>query len=388
MGDLAVAHGFYGADAGLEGGSESLVVSDPEEAFLFQILPDDTGTSAIWVAQRVPDDHVGVVANMFTVRDVDLTDTTNFLGSSNMHSIAQKHGWWDPSMGLLDFTATFSDGEYASQYYSGRRMWRFFGLSAPSIALNDTYTNLKYDRVYPATLVPDRKITPQDFMKWHRDYYQGTKYDMTQGLAAGPWGNPDRWGTYGVGVQGNWERSIGIYRTASAHVTQSRSWMPPTQGGVLWFAAAQPITSVFIPYSMGVSAVLPAHSRGDPDHLDRSSAYWAFRYVFNVAKFKFNYMYQEISAVQTSLENKGKELVAFLDQHYKTENITEAYITNAQHVVSDFWTLPDTLICKYADGYNTPPYPDWWLTAVGYAAGPPPPPPNRFGSYYTTPLGY
>lgn len=116
MGDLATEYGFYGVSVGIEVGAESLIVNDPEEVFVFHILPDDTGTSAVWIAQRVPDNHVAVVANMFVVRLVNLSDTFNFLGSENMFEIAKKHGLWNESMGLLDFTATFSDGEYGYRF--------------------------------------------------------------------------------------------------------------------------------------------------------------------------------------------------------------------------------------------------------------------------------
>lgn len=45
-------------------------MTDPDEAWVFHILSDDTTKSAVWAAQRVPDDHVSVVANQFVISEV------------------------------------------------------------------------------------------------------------------------------------------------------------------------------------------------------------------------------------------------------------------------------------------------------------------------------
>ena len=44
---------------------------------------------------RVPEEHITVVANGFVIRNVDLRDVDNFLGSSNMQDVAVKNGLWD-----------------------------------------------------------------------------------------------------------------------------------------------------------------------------------------------------------------------------------------------------------------------------------------------------
>lgn len=130
MGELAVQYGFYSADWSItplfgenlpkgEGG-EALTVIDPEEAWMFHIIPDDTGSSAIWVAQRVPDSHISVVSNGFVIGDVD-PNSPDFLYSPNLWSVARRLGWWSPSESpLLNFKKTYAPERYHPNYVNQR----------------------------------------------------------------------------------------------------------------------------------------------------------------------------------------------------------------------------------------------------------------------------
>ena len=55
MGRLAEEHGFAGNGPELSGSAESLALIDAEEAWVMHLMPDQTGASAIWAAQRVPE---------------------------------------------------------------------------------------------------------------------------------------------------------------------------------------------------------------------------------------------------------------------------------------------------------------------------------------------
>ncbi len=69
---------------------------------MFHIVPDDTGASAVWVAQRVPDNHVAVVANQFVIREV-IPGHPDFMYSDSLYDVAKKLGWWNEDDGALNF---------------------------------------------------------------------------------------------------------------------------------------------------------------------------------------------------------------------------------------------------------------------------------------------
>ena len=143
--------------------------------------PDDTGTSAVWVAQRVPNDHISVVANAFVIRKVE-PKSPDFLYSDNLWDVAQRLGWWSSADGLLDFRAVYGAIRMRPNYNS-RRVWRILSLAAPSLNLPATVDPLGDG--LPFSVKVDKKLSTADLMRYQRDHFEGTPFSTTVGLAGG-----------------------------------------------------------------------------------------------------------------------------------------------------------------------------------------------------------
>jgi len=434
MGRLAVDMGFYGAGM-FEGSAESLIVTDKEEVWVFHILPDPTGTSAIWAAQRVPDDEFVVVANAFIIREIDPNDDENFMYSESVYTVAKDLGWWSSSSSssssgnnLLDFTALYSDGEYSNKYYSGRRAWGVFHLFAPSLALSSEYKEWRISKPYPVSAKPDRLIDLKDVVRAMRYFYEDTPYSQAGSsskliLAGGPWKSPDHVsGGYSTTttpsdtdtVGGNWERTIGLYRSSDTYISQSRNWLPDSVGGVLWYGAYAAPYTIYTPFAVGIKS-LPSVTLGHHMNLDKNTLFWANRYLGNYVQLKWDIMMKEVVAFQDSMLQKNIVLQNTIDQSFISavknnsggNTILDSYNRNAIVIVEETWKLCDHLMFKYADGQvhstdnnpmgthttprkfdskgvtqenadivDKPGYPIDWLNAVGFTTDGPPPPPS------------
>lgn len=168
------------------------------------------------MAQRVPDDHISVVANSFIIRDIN-PNSPDFMISPNLYDVAIRLGWYNPHLGKpLDFLKTFAPSRYHPNY-SYNRVWRVMSLASPSSQL-PPFTNIWGDD-YPFSVPVDNPLTPQDLMRYQRDHFEGTIFDTTQGLAAGPYGDPNRydpgaWGDMTVWdtLEGEFPRTISLFR--------------------------------------------------------------------------------------------------------------------------------------------------------------------------------
>ncbi|MEM4724722.1 MAG: C69 family dipeptidase [Candidatus Hadarchaeum sp.] len=371
MGELAEKYGY--ADAG-----ECLTVIDPNEAWVFEIFgpgpfwtPDSGKPGAVWVAQRVPDDEVFVSANRSRIGEIDLSRPDWFMASSNIYSLAQEMGWWDPNSGV-PFRVYEIYGPKDS-FYNSRREWRVFDLIAPSKGFDP------WARRYPFSVKPDQKLSVADLMKINRDHYEGTDFDLTKGLAAGPYENPNRWPT----SPDRWERAISMFRCSYSFVAQCRSWLPNHIGGVLWFGLHAPSTTCYIPIYCGVTALPQSLQIRDPFKFSRDSAWWAFAFVHNYANLWWNLIIKDIQALQYKFEREFLAMqpaieTAAVSLYQNDPALARTFLTNycvdaINRVVSAWWDLADALVSKYHDGYiwadnkrTAIGYPNWWLEAVDF----------------------
>ncbi|NCC24216.1 MAG: dipeptidase [Deltaproteobacteria bacterium] len=390
MGELIMTYGYYGT-------GETLLVGDPDEGWVMEMCGYDMdGTDGVWVAQRVPDDGFFVAANQFRIREVK-EDAEDMMYSPNIFEVAKAKGWWKSEDGPLDWTAVYGDGEFHHPYYSLRRVWRAQSLVAPSLKLSP-WVEDALTKAYPFSIRPDNKLDVRDVMRIHRDVYEGTEFDLSKGLAAGPFSDPVRFeggaeatmgDQSGPSVNGAFERPLSIYRCVYAYVCQARKDLPDAIGGVIWFGPDRPATSVLMPFYPGAGNLPDSLQRGNPLVFDRGSMWTAFNYVANYAGLKYSYMIKDITAQSEAFEarffGRQADVEAQALKLWKAGDTSGAAKVLADHsqqaaddVLAAWWKLSEDLYIKYNDGYLNEPdniaqplfYPNWWLKAVGYENGP------------------
>ena len=361
-GDLLENHGWV--DEG-----EALVVTDPDEAWMFEVVgpgPDEVG--AVWVAQRIPDDHVAVMANCSRIGEIDLDDPDQFMASENVKSFAAEQGYWDPDSGepFRYWQAYDPDGNYS--FSCSRRVWRVFDLLAPSLELNAN------QGVFPVSVKPEEQVSPEKIMELLRDTYEGTDYDPVKDLTVtdedgktvkSPLANPFM--PYDMNkllkTNGGWgwrgERPIARWYAMYVTVTQSRSWLPDPVGGIVWFGYSNPAMTTYVPLYAGITSVPESYQTdGRTTGFSRDAAWWAFNRVATLAAHRWGEMRNDVAKVRDRLQEKYFELQPDIDESVSqmlaagnTEG-ARRYLTDlstyaCNEATDAYWRLGDYLWTKY-----------------------------------------
>jgi dipeptidase len=367
---------------------ESFSIADPKEAWIMEMIgPGPGGKGAHWVALRVPDGYICAHANMSRIGEFPIDDPNNCIYSPDVTSFAEEKGYYDKKSGKpFSFRYAFDPPKPSSLRTCAARVWSMFRRCAPSLNLSpDFQRGVEGTKPYPLWIKPDKKLALQDVMQVMRDHYEGTPFDMTKGVDAGPFGSPLRCRglTWEVdGTKYSWERPISTQQTAFSFISQSRDWLPDPIGGVYWYGLDDTYTSCYVPLYCCIDSLPKSFTVGDIQKFTWDSAWWVFNFVANFANLRYKDMVQDILKVQTVLEGQLLELQPVIektatelldkDPELMVRFLTNYSVSQGDMVVKRWIELGEHLICKYNDGYVKDEngrargvgYPSEWLKTV------------------------
>jgi len=215
---------------GYASSGRTYIIADSNEGWLLAVV-----YGKHWVAQRIPDDQVAVVANCYSLGEIDLSDTVNFLGSPDIIDYAVKRGWYDPDKdGNFHFAKAYSNPGSLIHPQNVNRTWKAINL------LSGRYYSL--GKELPSITKPEKKLSVQDVMSVLRVHYDEKALE-----------NQDTPSSENAEDLKN--ASICKKNTQYSLVVNLRSGMPVELGSIVWIAFHRPDLHAFSPWYPSVSKV-------------------------------------------------------------------------------------------------------------------------------------
>lgn len=253
--------------------SRTLVIADPQEAWLFSMSRGKN-----WVAQRVGDNQVVLLPNVYIIGEINLQDKDNFLASPGLIENAIKKGWYNPlPKEPFSFYRAYSQPR---ESLLDMRQWRGQSL------VTGKRISEEPDRQLPFSVKPARKLSVKDIIEILRYHGRGEICnDIVQEGA----------------------------------VFQLRSNMPPEIGCVCWRCSAEPCTSVLTPWYSGITQTpkeyykptdvmenltLDCHFSQSPQKFapDDKHAWWVFKNLQDAVRTDYEGRIEKVHSVWDKLE--------------------------------------------------------------------------------------
>jgi len=381
MGELMQEYGY--SDHG-----ETFSVADKNEVWMMDMIgkgPEVKGS--VWVACRVPDGYITAHANMPRIGEFALDDEDNWLYAPDVIDFAIEKGYYDPDSGEpFSFKGIYDPtSPYAMRVCAGR-VWSVYRRAAPSQHFaDDFHRGLEGSEDYPLFIKPDEKLSVRDVMSLMRDHFEGTPYDMTKGIDAGPFGSPYRWRDLKWtvdGVEYCWERPISTQQAGFVMVSQCRDWLPDPIGGIYWYTPDDCYTTCFAPFYAGISRVPTSFTLGDIDHFSWDSAWWVYNFVSNRVYNCWSRIMPEVAVVQQEQEDAIFAMLPAVEStalalHEQDPELAKKYLTTycvstAEGLLQRWKELGEYIITRHNDGFVRHPhdntegveYPEAWLRRI------------------------
>jgi dipeptidase len=380
--DLARTYGYRSS-------GETFSIADKDEAWLMELIGKGPGRNGIvWVAARVPDGYLTAHANMSRITSFPMDDPENWLHSADVVDFAVEKGYFQADSGQpFSFREAYHPGLGASQKRAcGGRVWSIYRRAAASAGFSDDFFRGRDGAEdYPLFIKPDQPLSVRDVMELMRDHFEGTPYDMTKGVDAGPFGSPLRARDLTWSVDGKtymWERPIATQQAGFVVVTQSRKALPDLVGGVVWFTPDEASTSCFTPLYCGSEALPKPYVEGDYHKFSWDSAWWVTNVVSNLAYDRWSRVYPDIRSAQQDQEAKLFQMqpvieetaakLASSDLPLARTFLTNYTVSTGEGVFRRWKEVAEGILTKHVDGYikdekgraRAPGYSEQWLREV------------------------
>lgn len=353
---------------GYGSGGETIAIADKNEAWVLEIIGKGEGEmGALWVAARVPEGCISASANMARIGAFPMDDPDNWLYARDVVDFAIGKGFYDPGSGApFSWRDAYHPNPSASSKRAcATRVWSVLRRAAPSAELSpDFHRGVDGAAPYPLFVKVDKKLTTRDVMGLMRDHYEGTDFDMTKGVDAGPFGSPLRCRGLRFAIDGedySWERPIATQQAGFVMLAQCRAWLPDPVGGVYWFTPDDPYTSCFTPLYCGITRLPQPYLAGDYSRFTWDSAWWVFNLVSNLTYDRWSRVLPDVVAAQTDSEEQCIAMIPAIDraaaEMMKTDAalarrfLTDWSIGTAERLFEDWHALAASILTRHVDGY-------------------------------------
>jgi dipeptidase len=159
---------------GYETSGRTYCIADKNEIWMLSIVKGHH-----WIAQRVPDDSIAIIPNYYTIEEINLNDTSNFLGSNNIIDYAISRNWYKPKTdGEFNFRLAYGSNSSLNSIGNIPRHW-----SATNYLAKNEYN---YGEHIPFAFTAKNPVTIEKLQKILSSHYEGSDFENHPNLRKNP----------------------------------------------------------------------------------------------------------------------------------------------------------------------------------------------------------